>query len=114
MSNIYLLDTLIVPINFNIYRYSYIKVERISIEKAKQILQNNEFISAISHEATAKLLSKLLGIKIPVNRNTVFFELGDIGIHFFLKERLPEGKFLTQKELKELDYWLVKSWVYIT
>jgi Domain of unknown function (DUF1874). len=109
MNKVYLLNTLIVPIDFNIYRYAYIKLERISLEKAKQILQNNEFISAIGHEATAKLLSQLLGINIPVNRISVFFELGDIGIHFFLKQRLPEGKVLTEEELKELDFWLVKS-----
>jgi len=66
MSKVYLLNTLIVPIDFNIYRYAYIKLERISLKEAKQILQNNEFISAIGHEATAKLLSQLLGINIPV------------------------------------------------
>ena len=87
----------------------YIRAETITIEEAKQILINNPFISAIGHEGTAKLLSKLLGINIPVNRITVFFEPDDIGIHFFLKQRLPEGKVLSQEELEKLDYWLVKS-----
>jgi Domain of unknown function (DUF1874). len=109
MSKIYLLNTLVIPVNFDTYENVYIRAETITIEEAKQILINNPFISAIGHEGTAKLLSQLLGINIPVNRITVFFEPGDIGIHFFLKQRLPEGKVLTEEELKELDFWLVKS-----
>jgi len=109
MSKVYLLNTLVIPVNFDTYDEAYIKMEKISVDEAKQILQNKEFISAIGHEGTAKLLSQLLGINIPVNRITVFFEPGDIGIHFFLKQRLPEGKVLTEEELKELDFWLVKS-----
>ena len=108
-SKVYLLNTLVIPVNFDTYDEAYIKMEKISVDEAKQILQNNPFISAIGHEGTAKLLSRLLGINIPVNRITVFFEPGDIGIHFFLKQRLPEGKVLTEEELKELDFWLVKS-----
>lgn len=46
-----------------------------------------------------------------MNRRTVFMEPGDIGIHFFLKERLPEGSVLGENEVTQLDYWLVKSLV---
>ena len=105
---IYVLNTLIVPIQFDKYSKANILLEKISIEEAKQILQNN-FISAIGHEATAKLLSLLLNVNIPVNRASIYFEKGDIGIHFYLKQRLPEGKVLSEEELKTLDFWLVKS-----
>jgi len=109
MSKVYLLNTLIVPIDFDKHPLVHVVLEKITIEEAKQILQNNPFISAIGHEGTAKLLSQLLGIAIQINRISVFFEPGDIGIHFFLKQRLPEGKVLSQEELEKLDYWLVKS-----
>jgi len=108
---VYLLNTLIVPVNFDKYPVVNIKLERISLEEAKQILANNSFVSAIGHEATAKLLSQILNISIPANRISVFFEPGDTGIHFFLKTRLPEGKILSEAELKTLDFWLVKSQV---
>jgi hypothetical protein len=36
-------------------------------------------------------------------------ERGDVGLHFFLKTRLPEGKVLSEEELKQLQFWLVKS-----
>jgi len=108
---VYLLNTLIVPVDFSKYPKATVNLEKITIEEAKQILQNNEFISTIGHEATAKLLSQILNIPISVNRIAVFLEPGDVGIHFFLKSRLPEGKILTESELKQLDFWLVKSQV---
>jgi len=108
-NKVYVLNTLIVPILFDKYPIVKIKFERLTIAEAREILQSNSFISAIGHEATAKLLSSLLNINIPVNRISVYLEPGDIGIHFFLKTRLPEGKILTESELKQLDFWLVKS-----
>jgi hypothetical protein len=107
---IYVMNTLIIPIDFNKYPKAIIQAEKISVEEAKQILQNG-FISAIGHEGTANLLSKIFGMNIPTNRISVYFEKGDIGIHFYLKNRLPEGKVLTEEELSKLDFWLVKSQV---
>jgi hypothetical protein len=106
---LYLLNTLIVPIDFDKYPSATIKVTRISVEEAKKLLSKNQFTSAIGHEATAKVLSQLLSIPIPVNRISVWMKEGDIGIHFFLKTRLPEGKVLSEEELKQLQFWLVKS-----
>jgi hypothetical protein len=109
MSKIYILNTLIFPINFDKYGSIKVKFTKISIEEAKQILANGNFVSAVGHEGTAKLLSQILNISIPTNRISIYFEPGDTGIHFFLKTRLPEGKVLTEAELKQLDFWLVKS-----
>ena len=36
-------------------------------------------------------------------------EPGDKAIHLFLKERLPEGKILSEEEMKSVKYWLVLS-----
>jgi len=106
---IYVLNTLITPIDFSKTNEAVVKLQKISIEEAKQLLQNNHFISAIGHESTAKLLSQLLNIDISMNRTVIYFEKGDIGLHFFLKTRIPEGKVLSESELKQLDFWLVKS-----
>jgi predicted AlkP superfamily phosphohydrolase/phosphomutase len=106
---IYILNSLIVPINFDKYKKVQVKLERISPEEAKEILKNHQFISAIGHEGTSKLLTDILGVNIPTNRTSVYFEPGDTGIHFFLKERLPEGKVLSKEELEKLQYWIVKS-----
>jgi hypothetical protein len=106
---VFVLNTLIVPIDFDKTQSANIKLIKINVEEAKEILKNNDFVSAVGHEGTAKVLSQLLGIEIPTNRITVFFNKGDIGIHFFLKQRLPEGKVLSEQELKQLQFWLVKS-----
>jgi hypothetical protein len=108
---IYILNTLIVPINFDVYQNINIKLTKISIEEAKEILKNG-FISAIGHEGTSQILTKLLGILIPTNRITIFMKPGDVGIHFFLKQRLPEGTVLSEEQLNKLEFWLVKSEVY--
>jgi hypothetical protein len=105
---VFVLNTLIVPIDFDKNQSVNIKLTKISIEEAKEVLKNG-FISAVGHEGTAKVLSQLLSIEIPTNRITVFFNRADVGIHFFLKTRLPEGKVLSEQELKQLQFWLVKS-----
>ncbi len=105
---LYVLNTLVVPINFDRTKEVKVKFKRVSIEEAREFLQG-EWQSAIGHSATAKVLSQILGVEIPAERKTVFFEKGDRGLHFFLKERLPEGKVLSEEELKGLEYWLVLS-----
>jgi hypothetical protein len=105
---IYVLNTLIVPVNFDKYTSVQIRLTRISIEEAKALLAQ-PFISAVGHEGTAKVLSQLLSIPIPVNRISIYMEKGDVGLHFFLKTRLPEGKVLSEEELRQLQFWLVKS-----
>jgi len=108
---LYIFNTLIAPVNFDEYPLITITFRKVSIEEAKKVVSasQSQFVSAIGHEGTAKLLSRLLGVQIPTNRITVFMEPGDIGLHFFLKQRLPEGKILTEDEVKKLDYWLVLS-----
>jgi hypothetical protein len=105
---VYILNTLIVPIDFDKFSEARIKLKKISVEEAKEVLANG-FVSAVGHEATAKLLSKLLGVEIPMNRQTIFMRPGDKAIHFFLKVRLPEGVILTEEQLRSLDFWLVLS-----
>lgn len=104
----YVLNTMLIPLNFDEGNEYRIKVRKITIQEAKETLQLG-FESAVGHEGTAQLLSKLLNMNIPFKRTTVFFKRGDRGVHFFLKTRLPEGTVLTEQQLKSLDFWLVLS-----
>lgn len=103
-----MINSLITPIDFDKFSRVKISLRRIDVKAAKQILSEG-FVSAVGHEATAQLLSKVLGIPIPTNRGSVFMEKGDKAVHFFLKQRLPEGVVLGKNELAKLDYWLVLS-----
>jgi hypothetical protein len=61
-----------------------------------------EVISAIGHQTTAKVLSAILGFEIPMQRVSVEFNKGDVAIAFALDYRLPEGKLLSDEELKRI------------
>jgi hypothetical protein len=105
---VYVLSAFIIPVNFDEMPEATIKVRRITVEEAREILANG-FVSAVGHEGTAKLLSQLLGIQIPAERRTIFMRPGDRAVHFYLKSRLPEGVVLNEEQLKSLPFWLVLS-----
>ena len=106
---VFILNSLITPVNFDEISMARIRLERIDVERARNVLSSGNFVSAVGHEGTAKVLSQILGINIPANRINIFMKPGDVAIHFFLKQRLPEGKILSEDEIKKLDFWLVKS-----
>jgi lauroyl/myristoyl acyltransferase len=106
---IYVFNTLITPCNFSESDEFTVRFRKIDKEKAKEILKNNEFVSAVGHQATADLLTAIMGVHIPMNRIAVRMGKGDIGVHFFLKQRLPEGTVLGKDELDRLSYDLILS-----
>ncbi|MCL7388729.1 MAG: DUF1874 domain-containing protein [Thaumarchaeota archaeon] len=75
------------------------------VKKFTDFLKNKlgfEVISAIGHQTTAQVLSKLLGFEVPAQRISVEFDKGDVAIAFALDFRLPEGKVLSDEELKRI------------
>lgn len=81
--------------------YTY---RRMSINMAKNLLKKNEFISYCGHESTASLISRLLGIKIPVSRKNLKQRIGQKAIIFRLKQRAPEGVVHSEKDLKRIGF----------
>ena len=77
----------------------------ISIEAMRELLANG-FTSAIGHQATADLLGALLGRSIPVNRVRIEMQPGDRALVIRILTRMPEGKLLTEKEMKDIPYEL--------
>jgi hypothetical protein len=100
---VYLLNALIVPIDFERFPKVTVKIRKASIEEVRQLLQN-DFVSAVGHQATADLLTSLLHIPVQFNRVAIKAAPGDVLIHFVLKTRVPEGKVLTLEELLELPF----------
>ena len=94
---IFILNTPILT-NWGEYVFS-----RISLERAKSLLQGG-FTSAVGHEGTASLMSRLTGVEIPVNRVSIKMEAGDQAIVFRVLTRLPEGKVLSEEELQTIPY----------
>ena len=106
---LYILNTLVVPVDFQTKQDYMISLWKIDLETARKFVKEKPFISAVGHEATAKVLTELLGVEIPFNRITVKMKEGDSALHFVLRTRLPEGKVLNEEELRQLDFDLVLS-----
>jgi plasmid stability protein len=100
---VYLLNTLIVPIDFERHPKVKVTIRKANIDEVREILRRG-FVSAVGHQATAVMLTQLLGIEVPFNRIAVKAEPGDILVHFVLRERVPEGKVLTLEELQQLQF----------
>lgn len=66
--------------------------------------RNSAVNSAIGHESTAQIMSDLLKIDVPVNRQQYTQLIGDIAIVLKLNGRLPEGKVLSRAELEEIGF----------
>lgn len=86
--------------------YGMFWFEKEDIVEAKKLIErfNGQFISAIGHQATADIMSKLLGYNIPYNRIIVKMNVGDIAIVFRLLNRIEEGKVLTEEEIKNIGF----------
>jgi len=80
-----------------------IKVEQINLQQVKSLLVE-PFQSAVGHESTAQIITKLTGTLIPVNRISLSLMKKDRLIVFQLLQRLEEGRILTQEELVNLPY----------
>src|SRR5262245_34555822 len=83
---------------FGVYRY-----EPLSLEEARRLVAES-FISAIGHESTARVLSELLGVMVPVRRDEYRQQVGDRALVFKLKLRPPEGIILTTEEIQAIGF----------
>ena len=75
----------------------------LSIDEARTWM-GEAFDSAIGHEGTVRLMSRLLGHAIPVNRQRVSMQAGDQALVFRLLDRLPEGAVLEESVLDSLRW----------
>ena len=95
----YVLSALVMPCSAD--RFGLI-CTKIDLETARLWIKAGDFISAVGHESTAKLLSELLGVEIKPNRIFVDMELFDEALAIQFLQRVQEGKVLSKEELEEL------------
>ena len=85
------------PISFE-YRSAMVVVEEVSVEGARAILEGG-FVSAVGHEATARFLSRVLGLEVRPSREAVFLHEGDVAIAIQFRERI-QGVELGEDEVE--------------
>jgi len=78
-----------------------LRVRRINTNEVRQLIANG-FFSAVGHQATAELLSTLLGVQVPLNRVNVTINDGQQIIICQLLVRLAEGQVLSLPEIQSL------------
>jgi hypothetical protein len=79
-----------------------------SIEGVRALVKAAKSVeSYIGHEATARLLSELLSINIPVNRAEYSPSAGDTAVVVRLKRRLPSPQDLKSVALDDLEFYVV-------
>lgn len=79
-------------------------IRTVDVQTAKNYAETWEHDSAIGHEATAEIMSRLLRMKIEVNRQEFKQQPGQHALVFKLKGRPPEGVILTKEEIEEIGY----------
>jgi hypothetical protein len=108
MSNIYLSNA------FSVAMLDWpadVRVEPTSLEEVKSLLKEG-FVSCIGHEATARLFSALIGIPIPANRIPIKLQEGDCLIVGQVMTRLPEGKVLSEAEMRDVPIQWVRVYLW--
>ncbi len=84
-----------------------LRFAQVSEAKAAELVSGG-FNSHVGHDDMASVMSSILGVTIPMNRNTFTIGEGDILIGQYRGPRLPEGA----KELPAgaiIEWWLVSS-----
>jgi hypothetical protein len=99
------------------YHAAEVYFEKITEKEARKMLESKAFESAIGHESTAQILSERLGQEVKANRMPVSLQAGDqvlICQITFPGGRLPEGKVLTEQEVRRLPITYILARLAVT
>lgn len=76
----------------------------ITLEEAQTLVKSNDLDSAVGHQSTAEIMTTLLEVEIPVNRQMFVQQPGQYALVFKLNGRPEEGKILTAEEIERIGY----------
>lgn len=79
-------------------------LQDITLSEARTLVRENELDSAIGHASTAEIMTSLLGVDVPVNRQMFSQEEGQQALVFKLNGRPEEGKILSREEIEQIGY----------
>lgn len=79
-------------------------LEDVTIDRAKELVSINELDSAVGHQSAAEIMTTLLGVEIPMNRQMFAQQPGQQALVFKLNGRPEEGKILSVEEIERIGY----------
>jgi sporulation protein YlmC with PRC-barrel domain len=78
------------------------------LENVKALVRiSSKVESYIGHESTARLLSSILGVEVPVNRGEYVPQVGDTAIVVRLKRRLERPEDVQSVKLEDIEFYIV-------
>lgn len=80
------------------------ELKDITLKEAKNLVKENEILSAVGHQSTAEILTTLLETEVPMNRIMFEQETGQKALVFKLNGRPEEVKILTVEDIEEIGY----------
>jgi hypothetical protein len=95
---IYLINSPVLT-SFGSYNYS-----PVAIDEVRRLINENAFTSAVGHVETASLLTRLLGIPVPMNRIVVQQQVGDTLVVIKPKTRLEANRTYSESDIENIGY----------
>lgn len=84
--------------------------EEVSSDYLKKLISEDQIVFKIGHPSYASVLSEIFGVKIDAVREKLVFKKGESFIVAqIIADRLPEGKVLTEEEIKKLQIKFIKT-----
>jgi len=82
---------------------SSVVIDRLDLlEFCTSIYLNDEIVNTIGHDSTVRLVNVLCKTNFSKNRIEIKLNRGDMLYIVTIRERLPEGKILTDEELRQM------------
>lgn len=83
--------------------------EEVSQDYIKKLISEDQIVFKIGHPSYASVLSEIFGVKIEAVREKQTFKKGESFIVAqIIADRLPEGKVLSEEEIKKLQIKFIK------
>lgn len=75
----------------------------IEVKRARELVRRG-FVSYVGHPATCEILTSLLGVEVPMNRDQFSQEVGQKALVFKLNGRPAPGVELSKEELEKIGF----------
>jgi len=82
-------------------------VSQVTVDEARHLVHLHGWVSAVGHEATAAVLSRILRVNVPMNRVEYQQQVGQLAIALTLNQRAPEGQVLSVEEMLKIGFSLL-------
>lgn len=82
-------------------------VSQVTVDEARHLVHLHGWVSAVGHEATAAVLSRILRVNVLMNRVEYQQQVGQLAIALTLNQRAPEGQVLSVEEMLKIGFSLL-------